>query len=222
MGGLGERLGRLRQGRGLSVKALATQTEIPAQELQRLEGGARRGIPAEWLRALAQALETSPAFLQEGRPPEPREVAAGFLRHWDRLTATQREALKLAPIQGRIEALLRYLESSYPGPWDRPGAAALLGYTPDSLAQILAGEAPLQSPLLQRISQVTGLPRDFFVRGDLFGGVAGEDGIGGAQLQAYYEVVQEAARAGISPGLLRKAARILALRSEEQNDDERG
>lgn len=219
---MGERLGRLRQGRGLSVKALATQTEIPAPELQRLEGGARRGIPAEWLTALAQALETSPAFLQEGRPPEPREVAAGFLRHWDRLPATQREALKLAPIQGRIEALLRYLESSYPGPWDRLGAAALLGYTPDSLAQILAGEAPLQSPLLQRISQVTGLSRDFFVRGDLFGGVAGEDGIGGAQLQAYYEVVQEAARAGISPGLLRKAVRILALRPEEPNDDERG
>jgi transcriptional regulator with XRE-family HTH domain len=222
VGGLGERLGRLRQARDLSWRELATRTEIPVQELQRLAGGARKGIPAEWLTALAQTLETTESFLQEGRPPESREVANGFLRHWDGLTRAERDALKYAPIQGRIEAVLGYLAQRFPGLWDRAEAAATLGYTSDSLAQILAGEAPLQSPLLLRLSQVTGLSRDFFVRGDLFGGAAGEDGIAGAQLQAYYEVVQEAARAGISPATLRRAVRILALRSVDTPEDERG
>lgn len=222
MAGLGERLERLRQLRGLSWRELAIRTEIPVQELQRLAGGARKGLPAEWLTPLAQALETSPAFLQEGRPPEPREVAAGFARYWDRLSRAERDGLKLAPIQGRIEAMLTYMSTAFPGLWDRSGAAAALGYTPDSLAQILAGEAPLQSPLLQRLSQLTGVPRDFFVRGDLFGGVASEDGIGAAQLQAYYEVVQEAAREGISPAMLRRAVRILALRSVDNPEEERG
>lgn len=222
MAGLGDRLERLRQERGLSWRELAARTEIPVQELQRLEGGARKGVPAEWLTALAQALGTTAAFLQEGRPPEPREVAAGFLRYWDRLARAERDTLKFAPIQGRIEALLDYLARTFPGLWDRAGAAAALGYTPDSLAQILAGEAPLQSPLLQRLSQLTGLPRDFFVRGDLFGGAAGEDGIAAAQLQAYYEVVQEAAREGISPSMLRRAVRILALRSLDNPEEERG
>lgn len=222
MAGLGERLERLRQVRGLSWRELATRAEIPVQELQRLAGGARKGIPAEWVTPLAQALGTTVAFLQEGRPPEPREVAAGFLHHWDRLTRTERDTLRLAPIQGRIEAILSYVATTFPGLWDRAGAAAALGYTPDSLAQILAGEAPLQSPLLQRLSQLTGLPRDFFVRGDLFGGVAVEDGIGAAQLQAYYEVVQEAAREGITPSMLRRAVRILALRSVDNPEEERG
>lgn len=222
MAGLGERLERLRQVRSLSWRELATRTEIPVQELQRLESGARKGIPAEWLTPLAQALGTTPAFLQEGRPPEPREVANAFLSYWDRLSRTERDALKLAPIEGRIEAILTYMASAFPGLWDRAGAAAALGYTPESLAQILAGEAPLHSPLLQRLSQLTGLARDFFVRGDLFGGVAGEDGIGSAQLQAYYEVVQEAARAGILPAQLRQAVRILALRSVDNPEDERG
>lgn len=222
MAGLGERLERLRQLRGFSWRELAARTEIPAQELQRLAGGARKGIPAEWLDPLAQALETSATFLREGRPPEPREVASGFLRYWDRLSRSERDALKLAPIEGRIEAMLTYLAASFPSLWDRAGAAAALGYTPDSLAQILAGEAPLQSPLLQRLGQLTGLGRDFFVRGDLFGGVAAEDGMGAAQLQAYYEVVQEAAREGISPSMLRRAVRILALRAVDNPEEERG
>lgn len=222
MAGLGERLERLRQLRGLSWRELAARTEIPVPDLQRLAGGARKGIPAEWLSPLAQALGTTPTFLQEGRPPDPREVAKGFFGYWDRLTRAEREALKLAPIEGRIEAMLTYLAAAFPGLWDRAGAAAALGYTPDSLAQILAGEAPLQSPLLHRLSQLTGLSRDFFVRGDLFGGMAGEDGIGAAHLQAYYEVVQEAAQAGISPSQLRQAVRILALRSVDNPEEERG
>jgi transcriptional regulator with XRE-family HTH domain len=222
MSGLGERLQRLRQGRGLTWKEVATRTGIPVQELQRLEAGARKGIPAEWLSDLANLLGTTQGFLQEGRSPESREVADGFLQEWDALPRPERESLRYAPIQGRIAALLSHLGRRFPGLWDREGVAAALGYTPDSLDQILVGEAPLQSPLLQRLVQLSGLPRDFFVRGDLFGGVAGADGIGDAQLRAYYEVVQEAARGGISPGLLRRAVRILALRSHDDPADEGG
>jgi transcriptional regulator with XRE-family HTH domain len=215
MQGWGERLERLRQARGLGWKELSARTEIPIQALQRLTAGARKGVPAEWLAALVQALGTTAGFLQEGRPPEPREVATGFLRHWDGLSRAERDALKYAPIQGRIEALLTYLAQAFPGLYDREGIAAALGYTPDSLAQILAGEAPLQSPLLQQICHLTGLPRDFFVRGDLFGGVAGEDGIPATQLREYYAVVLEAAQEGIPPAMLLKAVRILALRAPD-------
>jgi transcriptional regulator with XRE-family HTH domain len=215
--GLSHRLARLREARGLGLKEVSTLSGIPLHGLKRLEGGTRRGFPADWLASLAALFFTTEAFLRDGRQPDPGEVRTGFLRYWENLGRSEREGLRYAPIQGRIEAVLRYVASAFPGAMDREAVAAALGYTPDSLAQILSGAAPLQSPLLQRLAGLTDLPRDFFVRGDLFGGVAGEDGIGAADLRAYYDVVQEAARAGISPSLLRRAVQLLALREDDPN-----
>ncbi len=214
--GLGERLGMLRAARSISVKELAVALSVPYSDLLRLESGPRRQPPADLLRRLSDYFATTEAYILLGEEPSPNELRIGFFRHYEALGSQRRQALKFEPIQGRIEEVLRYLESAYPTVLDRRQVAARLGYTPQSLDDVLRGRAPLESHLLKRLSSQVGLSMDFFVRGDFFGGAVPDDtGLSPDKLSAYYQVVQEAIAAGISPTTLRKAVQLLSVRSDE-------
>ena len=79
---LGERVRRLRMGRGLSQTELATQVAMPLPNLNRIEHG-RQSIYIERLADLAQALETTTDYLLGltddptplAKRPRPRKAA---------------------------------------------------------------------------------------------------------------------------------------------------
>lgn len=215
--GLGNRLASLRAHRGIGLKELSALTGVPHNDLLALETGGRRALSPEKLRRLAGFFSTTPEYLADGQEPSAEALRAGFLHHYDGLAVQEREQLKFAPIQARIEAVLGFLEGAYPTLLDRAQVAARLGYSPQALQEVLRDSAPLQSHLLKRLAGLTGLSLDFLVRGDFFGG-AGDSGhlAGHARLSEYYEVVQEAIAQGISPAMLRKAVRILATRDQEE------
>lgn len=211
-----ERLVRLRTLRCLPVKELAALTGIAYPELVRLEGGAGRTPSADVTRRLADFFNTTGEYLVSGQGPGPAALRAGFYRYYDSLGAEERQGLKFAPIQARVEAVLRFMESAYPGVLDRTQVAARLGYTPQALVDVLQGAAPLESHLLKLLVNLTGLSLEFFVRGDFFGGVVSQEpNISPARLSEYYQVVQEAIAAGISPAALRKAVQIMSIRDLE-------
>ncbi|MDF2630520.1 MAG: Helix-turn-helix domain [Symbiobacteriaceae bacterium] len=215
--GLGSRLARLRTERGLAGRELAIMTGIPYGDLVALEAGNRRRLQADTTRKLAEFFGTTPDYLLDGQEPAPATLRTGFLRYYGSLPSEERERLKFAPIQGRMAAVLRFLQQSYPTLLDRPQVAARLGYSPEALDDVLRGAAPLQSRLLKLLSGLVGLSTDFLVRGDFFGGaVESEHSMSPEVLSQYYQVVQEAIAAGISPAALRKAVHILAIRDQEE------
>lgn len=216
MGGIDERLSLLRAARSISLKELAATSGVPFSDLLRVECGPRRQPQGDIVRRLADYFHTTEAYLLVGEEPSPTDLRAGFFRYYESLGAARREALKFEPIQGRIEAVLNFLEQSYPTVLDRRLVAARVGYSPQSLEDVVRGVAPLHSHLLRHLCSQTGISMDFFVRGDFFGGAVPDDaGISPDRLSAYYQVVQEAIAAGISPGALRQAVRILAMRDRE-------
>ncbi|HWI50985.1 MAG TPA: helix-turn-helix transcriptional regulator [Symbiobacteriaceae bacterium] len=215
--GLGSRIARLRSGHGLAGRELAAALGISYGDLVALESGARRRPSPDLIRKLAERFNTHPDYLLEGREPPPATLRNGFFRFYDAMTPAERELLKFAPIQERMGAILAFLEQSYPTILDRVQVAARLGYSPEALDDVLRGNAPLQSRLLRLLSGVVGLTMDFLVRGDFFGGVVeGELSLSPDLLSQYYQVVQEAIAAGISPVALRKAVHILAIRDQEE------
>lgn len=215
--GLGTRLARLRAERGLAGREVSVMTSIPYGDLVALEAGNRRRIQADIVRKLADFFRTTPDYLLDGQEPAPSTLRAGFFRYYDALPTEVRERLKFAPIQERMMAVLQFLQQSYPTLLDRSRVAARLGYSPEALDDVLRGDAPLQSRLLKLLSGLVGLSTDFLVRGDFFGGaVEAEHSMSPDVLSQYYQVVQEAIAAGISPGALRKAVHILAIRDQEE------
>gem|GEM_PF-2473900 len=211
------RLVSLRGMRNVSARELAAITGIPYSDLLSLESGSRKRPSADVLRRLADCFHTTGEYLLNGDEPSPVALRAGFFRFYDSLAAEERQQLKYAPIQRRVEAVLQFLEHSYPTLYDRGRMAARLGYTPEALADVLQGTAPLQSYLLKLLGTMVGLERDFFVRGDFFGGaVPAEQDLRPDMLAEYYRVVQEAIAAGVTPAALRKAVRILAIRDYEE------
>lgn len=215
--GLGSRIALLRGGRGIPARELAAMTGITYPDLLALESGARRRVTSETVRKLADFFNTTADYLLEGKEPTPAALRNGFFRYYDALEPDARERLKFVPIQGRMEAILHFLEQSYPTILDRSQVAARLGYSPQALSDVLQGSGPLQSRLLRLLSGLVGLTMDFLVRGDFFGGVVeGEQNMSPAILNQYYQVVQEAIAAGISPAALRKAVQILAMRDQEE------
>jgi transcriptional regulator with XRE-family HTH domain len=215
--GLGTRLARLRAERGLAGREVSIMTGIPYGDLVALETGNRRRVQADITRKLADFFGTTPDYLLDGQEPAPATLRAGFFRYYDSLPLEERERLKFAPIQARMTAVLQFLQQSYPTLLDRPQVAARLGYSPEALEDLIRGEAPLQSRVLKLLSGLVGLTTDFLVRGDFFGGaVASEHSMSPEVLSQYYQVVQEAIAAGISPATLRKAVHILAIRDQEE------
>jgi transcriptional regulator with XRE-family HTH domain len=215
--GIGDRLTQLRNLRGLAVKELATLSGVAYSDLVALENGARRNPAPDVVRRLAEYFNTTGEYLLAGESPSAAALRAGFFRHHDAMEQGARQALKFAPIQSRVEAVLHFLEGSYPTVFGRNRVAAHLGYTPGALEDVLRGSAPLESPPLRLLAALSGLGLDFFIRGDFFGGVAPEErSIGPERLSEYYQVVLEAAAAGISPGALRRAVQILSIRDEEE------
>lgn len=210
--GIDQRFSRLRAARSITTRELAVVTGLAHADLVRLENGAQRRLAPDLLRHLAEYFNTTEEYLESGAEPSPAALRAGFLHEYDRLAPAAHQALKLAPIQARVEAILQFFERSYPTLLDFPQMAARLGYTPASLADVLKGAAPLQSHLLRLLASYAGLPLDFLIRGDFFGGVAQEErGVDPARLSEYYQVVQAAIDAGVSPRALRKAVQILAI-----------
>lgn len=215
--GFGTRLARLRAERGLAGRELSVLTGVPYGDLVALEAGNRRRLQADIPRKLAEFFGTTPEYLLDGQEPAPATLRAGFFRFYDALPPTEREHLKFAPIQARVSAVLQFLQQSYPTLLDRSQVAARLGYSPEALDDVLRGEAPLQSRLLKLLSGLVGLSTDFLVRGDFFGGaMEAEHSLSPELLSQYYQVVQEAIAAGISPSALRKAVHILAIRDQEE------
>ncbi len=215
--GFCDRLTRLRAHRSVSTGELSAVTGLPQAELVALESGRRRTLAPEALRRLAEYFLTTPEYLLDGAEPSPEAIRAGFLRYYDGLRPGERQALKFAPIQERIAAVLHYLEAAYPTLFRRPQVAARLGYTLAALDDVLRGAAPLETLLLDQLAALSGLPRDFLVRGDFFGGAAPEqNALSPERLSQYYAVVLEAAAAGISPAALRKAVQILSIRDQEE------
>jgi len=215
--GLGQRVASLRAERGVTVRELAALTSIPHAELLALENSPGRSLPAENLQRLASFFHTTAEYLTDGQEPSPEAIRSGFMLYYDRLAPAEREKLKYAPIQARMEAVLHFLEGAYPTLLDRGQVASRLGYSLQALQDVLKDSAPLQSHLLKRLAGMVGLSLDYFVRGDFFGGVvSGSPDISPAALSEYYDVVQEAITSGISPGALRKAVRILAVRDQEE------
>jgi len=215
--GLGSRIAQLRSGHGLAGRELSAVLGISYGDLVALESGARRRPSPDLIRKLADRFNTHPDYLLDGREPPPATLRNGFFRFYDAMTPEERELLKFAPIQERMGAILTYLERSYPTILDRVQVAARLGYSPEALDDVLQGSAPLQSRLLRLLSGLVGLTMDFLVRGDFFGGVVeGEQSLSPDLLSQYYQVVQEAIAAGISPAALRKAVHILAIRDQEE------
>lgn len=216
--GLGERLVRLRAARGVSARELSILTGVPYGDIVAMESGAKRRPTAQAVRKLADFFFSTGDYLLSGAEPTPDMLRAGFFRFYDNLDAGERGALKFAPIQSRIDLALRFLESSYPTVLDRDQVAVRVGYSSQALADVLRDVAPLESHLLRRLGALLGLGLDFFVRGDFFGGAL-EDGqdLDPARLSEYYQVVQEAIAAGISPGALRKAVQILSIRDREED-----
>jgi len=215
--GLGSRIACLRRARGVAVRDLAVMTGIAQSDLLAMENGARRRQPADAVRRIADIFNTTPDYLLDGKEPAPATLRNGFFRHYDALSLEERERLKYAPIQARIESILQFLGQSYPTILDRAQVAARVGYSPEALDDVLRGYAPLQSRLLRLLSGIVGLTMDFLVRGDFFGGVVeAEQNMSPAMLSQYYQVVQEAISAGISPAALRKAVHILSIRDQEE------
>jgi transcriptional regulator with XRE-family HTH domain len=211
--GIGDRVARLRALGGVGLRDLAARAGLAYGDMVALENGARRWPAPSLVRRLADFFNTSAEYLLSGEIPSAAALRTGFFRYHDSLSAEERQALKFAPIQSRVEAVLRYLEGSYPTVLDRAQAASRLGYSQQALEDILRGNAPVASHLLRMLAALTGLGLDFFIRGDFFGGAAPEEiGISPERLSEYYQVVQEAAAAGISPGALRRAVQILSIR----------
>ena len=216
--GFGRRLAALRASRNLSLRELAMQTEIPYSDLMALENGTgrRRPSPAA-VRRLAAYFHTTPDYLLDETEPTPAQLRTGFFRFYDQLGQSEREHLKFAPIQARLEAAVRFLGEACPTLLNRQQVAARLGYSPEALDDVLHGTATLQSRVLKQLAALVGLDVGFFVRGDFFGGaVEAEQDLSPDRLAAYYQVVQEAIAAGISPGMLRKAVQILSAREQEE------
>lgn len=215
--GLGTRIAHLRKARGISAGELAVIIGVPHGELLALESASRRRVSPAVVKKLADWFNTATDYLLEGKEPSPGALRNGFFRHYDALEPDVRSALKFAPIQARMELVLEFLEQSYPTIFDRAQVAGRLGYSPDALADVLSGQAQLQSRLLRLLAGLVGLTIDFLVRGDFFGGVVeSEESMSPAMLSQYYQVVQEAIAAGISPAALRKAVLILAIRDQEE------
>lgn len=214
--GFATRLKRLRTARSLSVKELEVLTSIPYSELIRLENGSGQPSP-DLVRRLADFYHTSSDYLLRGEEPSASVLRDGFMRHYDSLGDQERQRLKFAPIQGRVKVVLDYLETAYPDILDRARVAGKLGYPPQALDDVLRDAAPLQSHLLRLLANLVGLSLDFFIRGDFFGGaVPDEHTMDPRRLSAYYQVVQEAIAAGVSPGALRKAVQILSIPEHEE------
>jgi transcriptional regulator with XRE-family HTH domain len=213
---MGNRISHLRTVRRLSVRELAALSGLPYADLIALEQGRRREPSPELVRRLADLFHTTGDYLMHGTEPSAAHLRAGFLRAYESLEAAERQRLKFAPIQERVAVALRFLEQSYPDLLHRSAVAARLGYTPQALDDVLGGTAPLESHLLQLLAKLLGLTRHFFVRGDLFGGVVDKEaGVDPNRLNEYYQVVQEAIAAGVSPDTLRKAIQILSIREQE-------
>jgi transcriptional regulator with XRE-family HTH domain len=215
--GMGSRIARLRERRGISARELATLSAVTYGDVVALESGARRTLPGQTIRRLADFFQTTTEYLLQGEVPGPAALRAGFLKRYDALDPEERLRLKFAPIQSRMEAVLTFLEDAYPTVLDRTQVAARLGYSPDALTDVLSGTATLQSHVLRRLADMVGLPMEFLVRGDFFGGaVAAEQDLSPTVLSEYYQVVQEAIAAGVTPAQLRKAVKILAIRDQEE------
>lgn len=209
---IGERLAHLRSVRSLSLKELASRCSIPYADLLRLEHSGGQTDPASAAK-LCRFFHTTEEYLFLGEEPSPASIRALYFRHYAELSEGERTALKFAPIQNRVEAVVEFLEWSFPTALSRAQVAPRLGYTVEALGDLFRGVAPLQSQVLRLLAGLSGLNMDFFIRGDFFGGAVGHDGgLPPELLDQYYQVVQEAIAAGISPSALRQALRILAVR----------
>jgi transcriptional regulator with XRE-family HTH domain len=211
VGSLGERIGLVRSGHSISQRELASSARLSYAELVRLEAGGKRRPASDAVARLADFFHTTEAYLVHEQEPAPPDLRATFLHYFERLDPRLRAQLKYAPIQRRVDLALRFLERSYPTLFGRRHVAARLGHTLPSLEDVVSGTAPLNTHLLKRLASLMGLDLDFFVRGDLFGGVEDEDAnLDLSTLVDYYQVVKEAISLGVSPDKIRAAVRDLA------------
>lgn len=71
---LGQRLRKLREGRGWSLSDLARETEISRSYLYELEAGRRKNPTQNVLQRLSEALGTDLSDLVEGEEPEGEDI----------------------------------------------------------------------------------------------------------------------------------------------------
>lgn len=216
MGSLGERIGLVRSGHSISQRELASAARLSYSELVQLEAGGKRRPASDAVARLAEFFHTTEAYLAHEHEPAPADLRTTFLHYFERLDPSVRAELKYAPIQRRVDLALRFLERSYPTLFGRRHMAARLGHTLPSLEDVLNDSAPLSTHLLKRLALMMGLDLEFFVRGDLFGGVDGEDAnLDLIALADYYQVVKEAINLGVSPDKIRAAVREMAKFHDE-------
>lgn len=140
-------LARLRIQAGLSTAELALRIGdgVDPSRVSQWEGG-YRGITATNLRALATALDTTPAALQV----PVTEPVLGDLRA--RAALTQRE---LADLLNVPLGIVNRLEAGDFAPSQRSHTTATLGLTPEILATTPPGQLP--TPLVEQLSKIYGV-----------------------------------------------------------------
>lgn len=209
---IAERVARLRQAHGESLREASLRTGVSHTTVARIEKGEVTGSFHGTLRKIADGYGVRVEYLMTGRDPK---------RDFDftlaDLPAHERIRLWFMSPRARIRVLLDFLLSEYADLFTLDMIAEQAGLQSAQVQAALGnwGEAPDQvcMPLGHVLSRLTGIGLEWF----WFGAAEGElPNCSAEDADGYTEVLKKAVRSGLKPGMISMAIDLLMLQAEPQ------
>lgn len=201
--GLGERLRMLRTNRKMTLQGLAEKADCSVPLISKVERN-ESGISVDTALKLARALNVKVGVLL-GEDPLPAELFTEYLRS---LSSDERFEVETKLLADRIAFVLRWLGGLDPVRYSLVRIAKRLDVAPQTLSALLEDRSDLGSEvLLDRLVELTGIPKEFFTWG-FYPGVTVSRQLTPVYTR-YGQVIEEAANAGIPPEFLRDLIRSI-------------
>jgi len=197
---LAQRLRWARLEQGLTLQQLSERTSRAVSYLSQLEHGVRTNPTKQTVDVLAEALGVRSAFLF-GEEGDLRQAGQRFMAHLRAMSPAEREELTYAPPERRFQAVVQFLVAHLPEHVTHLELNWQLGLSARQYHDLLHLRHEVSHPLLERLSNLAGIPLSFLVTGQ-----PAPPSRSTAELRADYEAaIRAAIERNVSPD------RLLAL-----------
>jgi transcriptional regulator with XRE-family HTH domain len=166
----GDRIAWARTHQGISLKELHQRTGLSARYLAKLERE-NANPTAVQLRRLAEGLKVPVQFLLGEdvalavQPVHPEEVSASFRVYLEQMPAEQQQLVATKTLEDRFGLVVNFLCEHYPAAYTPAVIALRIAVSLPVLQEIIDHQCALTLDPLLRLSQLSGIPLDFFATG---------------------------------------------------------
>lgn len=208
---VGQRIAKLRQAHGDSLRDAAVRTGVSHTTIARIEKGDVIGSFQHTLRKIAEGYGVRVEFLLGNRDPRQE-----FLFALHRLSQNERARLYFLPMRARLQMAIDFLCSEFPTEFSLEQLSSVLQTNKMTLQEMLHGDhedgSPADRQVAEAISRLTGIPLAWFVSG----GGTGEtsEAPPPENVGAFVGMMKKAAHAGLPPAELEMAIDLLIMKEK--------